>query len=120
MQLSYNSRSVEKKCEAKRLRRSGYIPAVIYSGGKFLGNIAIKDSEFRTSLKQIESGFLPVTTFDLSGEGKKSKAIVKGIQYNPVTYDIEHLDFEELKEDVLQKVDYKAQDLQHTDQFGCQ
>ena len=105
MKLTVSKRTHNKKSEAKVLRREGNIPAVIYSGGKEGEAISIKLSEYRHHLSQIKRGHLPTTIFTLVDEqGNERRAIVKDIQYHVTTYDVLHLDFEELQDDSLVNV----------------
>lgn len=105
MKLKYQQRSHEQKREARRLRREGKIPAVLYSDGKEGGVIAIDSQEFQTGLRQVKKGHLATTIITLVDEkGKERKAIVKDIQYHPTTYNVLHLDFEELHSDVYVNV----------------
>ncbi len=98
MELNISSRPVEKKRDSKRLRREGKIPAVLYIKGKPSEPITVERGEFEAALRQIKQGHLPTTTFSLKdASGKEIKAIVKDIQYHVTTYDILHLDFEELE-----------------------
>ncbi len=105
MKLTVSKRNSAKKSEAKKLRREGDIPAVIYSGGKEGEIITVKGNEFQKHLSHIKRGHLPTTVFTLvDGEGTERKAIIKDIQYHVTTYNIMHLDFEELHDDVLVNV----------------
>lgn len=95
MKLNVTSRNAAKKSESNQLRRSGAIPAVIYSKSGSSENIAIDAKEFSTLLRQVKPGHLATTRFELELAGSKSRpAIVKDIQYNPVNYDVVHIDFE--------------------------
>jgi large subunit ribosomal protein L25 len=97
MKLTSITRSAQKKSEAQKLRRSGYIPAVLYSQGKIGDNIAVKSDEFKALLRNLPQGRLPTTIVTLvDADGRERRAIVKDIQYNIVSYDIITLDFEEL------------------------
>jgi large subunit ribosomal protein L25 len=100
MNLTAKKRAGETKGANNQIRRSGNIPAVLYSSGEPGVSIEVEGAEFQTALRNIKKGHLSTTVFDLEVEGKKTKAIVKGIQYHRTTYDIIHLDFEELKADV--------------------
>ncbi|MCB1119502.1 MAG: 50S ribosomal protein L25/general stress protein Ctc [Chlamydiia bacterium] len=101
MKLQLNARQAQKKSEAKALRRSGQIPAVIYSEGKEGQAVAVSEHDFTTALDHVKSGHLPTTVFELTGEaGNVRKAVVREIQYHPTTYRVLHIDFEQLKEDV--------------------
>lgn len=101
MKLAVSTRASAKKCEAKKLRRSGSIPAVLYSKGKIGEAIAIESNEFQRHLNTIQKGQLSTTVFTLTNsEGKERKAILKDIQYHITTYNIIHLDFEELHDNL--------------------
>ena len=101
MKLSFFSRKVEKKCDVKRLRRDGKIPAVLYSNGKKGETITVMREEIDALLRKVKKNHLPTTILTFVGEDKKErKAIVKEIQYHVTTYQVIHIDFEELHDDV--------------------
>jgi len=105
MKLNVKPRAAEKKRESKRLRREGTIPAVLYGRNIEAENISVSDSEFQTALRQTPKGRLSTTVFKLEGEGGKARsAIVKDIQYHPTTYNVLHIDFEELQEKIPVKL----------------
>ena len=68
MKLQLNARQAQKKSEAKALRRSGQIPAVIYSEGKEGQAVAVSEHDFTTALDHVKAGHLPTTVFELTGE----------------------------------------------------
>lgn len=97
MKLKLEPRTANKKSETNRLRREGFIPAVLYVKEKVGENIVVNRSEFGAYLRSVKSGHLPTTVFTLvDSKGRERKAIIKEIQYNITTYDVIHLDFEEL------------------------
>lgn len=97
MKLRLNKRSAERKSEAKKFRREGQIPAVIYVKDKDSEPVTIDNAEFSASLRAIVPGRLATTIYTLvDDKGKERRAIVKEIQYEPTSYRILHLDFEEL------------------------
>lgn len=100
MKLKLYKRSASKKGELNQIRREKNIPAVLYSKGKPGENIAVSGAELKGILRGVKPGCLSTTVFTLEGEGKKCRAILKDIQYQPTTYDVWHLDFEELIDDV--------------------
>lgn len=107
MKLKLYQRDAAGKSESKRLRREGKIPAVVYKHGSAGDSIAIENSEFNAFLRKVKPGRLSTSVFTLTGEdGKSFRVIVKDIQYNPINYNVVHLDFEELVEDV--KVNVKV------------
>lgn len=99
MELVVTSRETDKKSVLKKIRQRGGIPSVIYSGGKSIANVVVDAHVFKKFLSVLESGALSSTIFSLSYEGREIKALVKDIQYQVTTYDVIHLDFEELVED---------------------
>lgn len=96
MKLAVAHRTPGKKSEIKSIRREGGIPAVIYSKGEKGKEIAISGLEFKKGLNSVEPGTLSSQIFTLTLNGKEIRAVVKDIQYHVTTYDILHLDFEEL------------------------
>lgn len=97
MKLQITKRSAERKSEATKLRREGFIPAVIYVRGKNAENVTIKSAELQTLMRNIQPGRLSTHKFTLVEEnGKERHAILKDIQYNVTNYNVIHLDFEEL------------------------
>lgn len=101
MKLKVMPRAANKKSEVNKLRREGYIPAVLYIRGGAGETIALKSSEFNSYLRNIKSGHLPTTIFTLVDEnGKERRVVIKDIQYEVTTYNVMHLDFEELLDDV--------------------
>lgn len=89
-----------KKGGLGTLRREGKIPAVLY-GQKLDGEmLSISKEEMQTILRNMESGLLSTTVFELHGGKHSRKAIVKEIQYHVATYEIEHIDFLLLQDDI--------------------
>jgi len=97
VEIQISERSAKTKGEAKKLRREQQIPICIYSDGKPADSASLSYVDFETVLRNLTPGFLPTTVFELKdAKGKKRKAIVKDIQYKPTTYEVMHLDFQEL------------------------
>lgn len=101
MKLKMIKRSAEKKSEIARQRRAGMIPAIIYVQGRAAEKIAVPTPEFSAQLRKVQPGHLSTTIFALVDEhGKERRVIIKEIQYKVTTYDVMHLDFEELHDNV--------------------
>jgi large subunit ribosomal protein L25 len=97
MKLHTVKRTADKKNEVRRLRREGFIPAVLYVKGQPGQSLAVKADEFNAYLRQIKPGHLPTTIFSLvDDQGHERPVIIKEIQYQVTTYVVDHLDFEEL------------------------
>lgn len=100
MKLAVEKRVSEKKKDVKDIRREGNIPAIIYFSKGQPEKLVVNGEEFKAALRNMKPGQLPTTVFTLSDGTKSRKAIVKDIQYQPTTYVVSHIDFEELVEDV--------------------
>lgn len=82
-----------KKGGVNQLRREGKVPAIVY-GQKVAGEmISVQKEEILAILRNMESGLLGTTVFELQHGKTARKAIVKEIQYQVATYEIEHIDF---------------------------
>lgn len=86
------------KKATRALRKAGNVPCNLY-GGKETLNFFAPVSEFR---KLIYTPEFRVAEINLNG--KTYKAIVKDSQFEPVKDTLQHLDFQELVEDVKVKV----------------
>ena len=99
VEIPFVQRPAKNKGEAKKLRREGKVPAVMYSQNNTSETIAVQTTDFQAVLRALKPGFLPTTIFKLvDTKGKSRRAVVKDIQYNITSYDVIHLDFLELDE----------------------
>lgn len=98
--LTAVSRDSTKKSDTKQIRREGKIPAILYSTGKPNLQLTVSGEEMGAILRQMKPGHLGTTVFHLKLDGKERRAIIKDIQYQLTTYQVSHIDFEELFEDV--------------------
>ena len=104
MKLSVEKRSDLKKSVTKKLRKTGFVPAVVYGEGKNAEHITVDGGEFQKGLNKLPKGSLPTTVFTLEEGGASFTAVLKDIQYHIITYDIIHLDFEKLSDQVKVRV----------------
>jgi large subunit ribosomal protein L25 len=86
-------RETNGKKEAKALRDQGNVLCVLY-GGKEPVHFAAPVSTFKKLVYNHE-----VHTVDLTIDGKSYSAIMKDIQFHPITDEILHIDFLELVSD---------------------
>lgn len=78
--------------KARKDRREGFVPGVIY--GKEIGNSPI-DIKYSDLEKQLHiSGEHGIVEYDFAG--KKGKAVIKEIQKAPVDHKVIHIDLEEI------------------------
>ncbi len=74
---------------AKAVRKSGKVPAVMYSEGKETSNITVDMQEFRRAFRK--AGKATLVEIDIKGE--KTAALVHVIDTHPVSGDPIHIDF---------------------------
>jgi large subunit ribosomal protein L25 len=92
LELKGSLRTETGKKFAKRMRRNAEVPAIIY-GGKQNIMISLIESELRELI------FTPnVYIINLNVEGKNHKAILKEVQFHPVSDKVLHIDFIEISE----------------------
>jgi large subunit ribosomal protein L25 len=75
------------KENAKKIRRQGFIPAVIYGNGKVYEHIKVKFSDMMKILKEGK------TEFELAVGEKVYKVRLKDVQIDPITDKPIHFDF---------------------------
>lgn len=94
-ELVLNKRSNNTAHAAKKVRKKGKIPGVLY--GKKLGNLMFEIGEM-DFVKEVEtSGQHGVINFDI--EGYNGTALIKEIQKDPLTHKSMHIDLEEVYND---------------------
>ncbi len=79
--------------KAKRLRRNGYIPAVVYGRDMESAPAQIKLQDIRRLIDK--QGKNTIFNVEFAAENDFS-ALVKDIQYDPVNRDIVHIDFQKV------------------------
>jgi len=91
------------KRDAKGLRYEGKVPAVLY-GGKDQTHFAVVTTELKDAIYTPEANFVEI---DLNGT--KTKAIIKELQFHPVTDVLLHVDFLQLDEakEILMEIPIK-------------
>ncbi|NOU22401.1 MAG: 50S ribosomal protein L25/general stress protein Ctc [Methyloglobulus sp.] len=75
---------------ARRVRRLGKVPAVIYGGHAEPRMLMLSHNEV---VKHLEHEAVYSHVLDVTVDGKTEKAILKGVQRNPAKFQILHLDF---------------------------
>jgi large subunit ribosomal protein L25 len=83
---------------ARRLRRSGLIPGVLYGHGKDATVIAIDPHALRTALST-SAGMHAVLDVTFEGQKRPHKAIVKDVALDRVKSTISHVDLQEIRLD---------------------
>lgn len=91
--LELNKRPEGVSNSAKKARRNGKVPGVIY--GRKMSNFLFEVGELELAHEISKTGEHGVIFFDMNGE--QHKGLIKEVQRDPVTNKIIHLDLEELK-----------------------
>ncbi|MEJ6736067.1 MAG: 50S ribosomal protein L25/general stress protein Ctc [Flavobacteriales bacterium] len=90
--LNGNKRAERGTSNANNLRKDEKVPAVIY-GGKENVHFTVNEVKFNKIINTPEVYFI-----DLDVDGAKFKAIIKDVQFHPVTDRVLHIDFLEVDE----------------------
>src|ERR1700752_1975933 len=99
--LEEQARKPGTKNEARRVRRDGKIPAVVYGAGKDSLPISV-DPRVVTRILNSEAGHN--TIFDLALNGEKTKAMIVDWQYEPIKGRLLHIDLKRIALDKVLRV----------------
>ena len=95
-------RTSRGKNEARRLRASGRIPAVVY-GGKDGGKPIAVDPKMLAKILRTEQGANTLIALNVPGAGN-ARVLVREYQLDPVTHELLHADFYRVAMDKLLRV----------------
>lgn len=84
--IAVELRSDFGKGAARRLRRAGQVPAVVYGEGSELLHVSLDAHELGQALRDTK------VVLELTGAGKGSKVAPRDVQRDPVRQTIEHVD----------------------------
>ena len=84
--LDITSREETRTKGAKKIRRKGYVPGVLYYAGEDTFNISIEKSIL---FRALQSG---QRIFEIKQKGENQYTMIKQIQYHPVSDEIMHID----------------------------
>jgi large subunit ribosomal protein L25 len=87
----------------KKLRREGWIPAVVYGAGKDPVAIKVERTRFLDLLRETGSENA-VFLLELSGTGKQRHTMVRQIDADPITNRVLHVDFQRVLMDEVVRV----------------
>jgi len=100
--VNAKSRDDRGKNAARRLRRQGFVPGIVY-GGKG-GNIAVAvDPKALQKVLRSEAGRNTILKLDIAGTGA-TNAILKDLQVDPIKENLLHADFYRIAMDVSIRV----------------
>lgn len=87
-QITVTKRTGKGSAECRRMRRSGYVPAVIYGRGGEEELLAVREIDYMKSVGYNASGIV-----SLQGLGEAVSVLVKEVQWNCLTDRPRHIDF---------------------------
>ncbi len=99
--LEAQPRESGTKNQARRVRRDGKIPAVVYGAGK---NATAVTVDPRHVLRILRSDSGHNTIFDLAMNGERSKAMIVDWQYEPIKGSLLHIDLKRIAMDKALRV----------------
>jgi large subunit ribosomal protein L25 len=91
--ISGSPRENVGKRDAKELRYEGKVPAVLY-GGKEQAHFAVVTTDLKDAIYTPEANFVEITL-----GAQKIKAVIKELQFHPLTDVLLHVDFLQLFDD---------------------
>src|ERR1700674_2876020 len=100
--LEANPREAGTKNQARRVRREGKIPAVVYGAGKDAMSVSV-DPRHVLRILRSESGHNTIFDLALNG-GEKAKAMIVDWQYEPIKGHLLHIDLKRIALDRVLRV----------------
>jgi large subunit ribosomal protein L25 len=94
--LDAHPRSAGNKNEARRVRKGGKIPAVVYGAGKDAVPVSVDP---RQVSRILHSASGHNTIFDLAVDGERTKAMIVDWQYEPIKGSLLHIDLKRIAMD---------------------
>jgi large subunit ribosomal protein L25 len=94
--LEAQPRTAGTKNDARRVRRDGKIPAVVYGAGKQALSISVDPRQVARILHS-QTGHN--TVFDLALDGERAKAMIVDWQYEPIKGSLLHIDLKRIAMD---------------------
>jgi large subunit ribosomal protein L25 len=99
--LEAQPRTPGTKNDARRVRRQGKVPAVVYGAGKQARAVSVDPRQVSRILHS-ETGHN--TVFDLAVDGERTKAMIVDWQYEPIKGALLHIDLKRIAMDQKLKV----------------
>ena len=94
--ITATPRTAAGKGAARQTRFAGKVPAVIYGHGRATQPLTLDAKALEMALAGIEPAS---TLFEVTVDGKKTRALIREIQRHPVRPDVIHVDFYEIHAD---------------------
>ena len=98
IKLTVKEREARGSADARRLRKQGFIPGVLYGKGKSSYAIAVPERELRRVLTGA-GGLHAILDVVLEGQSTTHASILKDYQQDPIRGHISHIDLHEVRLD---------------------
>lgn len=95
--LNLKKRTINSSHSAKKLRRQGIVPGVLYGGNR--QNFLFEIGEMDLNKEILNNGEFGLVNINI--DGHEEKALIKEVQKNPVTHEIIHIDLESVTKDKI-------------------
>src|SRR5712691_13167845 len=96
-ELTIQKREGVGKGDAKRLRRAGQVPAILYGGTQPV-NVTVAPRDIYRLVHGHE-GSTQLLSVSFADSGESRMAIIRDLQYDPVSEDLIHVDLQEVAMD---------------------
>jgi large subunit ribosomal protein L25 len=98
IKLEVRERERKGSAEARRLRKAGHVPGVLYGNGKSSHAISVPERELRRVLTR-QAGLHAILDVVLEGQTTSHASILKDYQQDPIRGHISHIDLQEVRLD---------------------
>ena len=95
--ITVKSRDVQGSASARRLRRDGWVPGVIYSDGTAARTISLPKHEFEQMLRHHTSEHVMIK-IQVDG-GKEESVLLKDVQHDALSDGVVHVDLQKVAMD---------------------
>ena len=102
--LEVTRREITGKEIAKKLRRDGKVPAVVYGGHRDPVAITVDRKAVSELIQKSEHGIRSVFLLKMAGSDQQRHAMIKNLTINPISRKMEHIDFVRVVMDEMVKV----------------
>jgi large subunit ribosomal protein L25 len=91
--LHVSRRETIGKEAAKKLRRAGKLPAIVYGGHRDPVSITVDEKDLTDLIRKSDHGVRSVFLLHLAGGDQKRHAMIKDVVVHPITRKVQHVDF---------------------------
>ena len=113
MELTLHKRSAKTNGENTKIRLEGGIPCIMYGRDMPSEPVYALKTEVANLLRKVKKGHLSTVVLTLKSGKETFKALVKDIQYNLTSYEVQHIDFLKVADkEIVVKVPLEVQGME--------